>query len=121
MILSNFELCVSLPLLAWSGLESIRILSSGITAFSNDALSGLEADGDRCTEQIDRSLAMCTALVPIVGYDKAAEIAKTAYQTNRTVIEAAREQVSVSAEELKRIFDPAAMTMPSLTVKPGGG
>ncbi|RMD63589.1 MAG: aspartate ammonia-lyase, partial [Planctomycetota bacterium] len=59
------------------------------------------------------SLAMCTSLAPVIGYDKAAQIAKAAYEQGRTVREVAREISGLSEEELDRLLDPVAMTHPS--------
>jgi len=66
---------------------------------------------------VERGLAICTGLVPAIGYDAAAEIAKLAAKTGRTVREVARERTQLSEEELTRLLDPAAMTEPGL----GGG
>jgi fumarate hydratase class II len=65
----------------------------------------LEADAERCRENIEKSLAMCTALAPVIGYDKAAKIAKVAYETNRTVREVARELSGLDERRLNELLD----------------
>ncbi|HBE27137.1 MAG TPA: aspartate ammonia-lyase, partial [Ktedonobacter sp.] len=65
-------------------------------------------------EMVERGLAICTSLAPIIGYDAAADISKVAYKTGQTVREVAREKTHLSEEELDRILDPAAMTRPGL-------
>jgi fumarate hydratase class II len=62
---------------------------------------------------VDRGLAIATALAPVIGYDAAAEIAKEAAKSGRTVFEVAKERTSLPEEELRRILDPARMTEPS--------
>jgi fumarate hydratase class II len=70
---------------------------------------------------VERGLAICTSLAPIIGYDAAAAISKEAYKTGKTVREVAREKTRLSEEELARILDPAAMTLPGLEGGPAGG
>ena len=70
---------------------------------------------------VERGLAICTALAPIIGYDAAASISKEAYRTGKTVREVAREKTNLSEEELDRILDPASMTKPGLEGGPAGG
>ncbi len=106
----NFELNVMIPLITHNLLQSIDLLARGTAAFTTRCVAGLEADAERCREMIERSLAMCTALVPRIGYDAAAAIAKEAYRTGRTVREVARETKLLTDEELDRLLDPRRMT-----------
>ncbi|MBU1881348.1 aspartate ammonia-lyase, partial [bacterium] len=108
----NFELNVMMPVMAHNLLESITLLSNAVTAFSDRCVAGIEADEERSAEMIEKSLAMCTSLSPIIGYLAAADIAKEAYKTGRTVREVAREKGVMSDEELKRALDPWSMTEP---------
>ena len=71
---------------------------------------GLEADRERCEGLIEESLAMCTALAPVIGYDQAAAIAKQAHETGRTVREVALAEGVLPEEELKSLLDPRPMT-----------
>ena len=80
--------------------------------FVDRCISGIEADEERCGEIIEQSLAMCTSLAPIIGYDNAAAIAKEAYASGSTVREIARKKGVLSDEELDRILDPFSMTKP---------
>lgn len=108
----NFELNVMMPMMADNLLQSIRLLSRVCTVFVDKCISGIEADEERCGEIIEQSLAMCTSLAPIIGYDNAAAIAKEAYASGRTVREVARERGVLSDEELDRVLDPFSMTKP---------
>src|SRR5262249_16811800 len=83
--LGNFELNVMMPVMTYNLLQSIELLANGSRVFARRCIAGLEADVAKCTGDVERSLAMCTALAPVIGYDKAAKIAKVAYETNRTV------------------------------------
>jgi fumarate hydratase class II len=70
----------------------------------------LQADEARCAELIEGSLAMCTSLVPVIGYDRSAALAKQAYAEGKTVRELALEQKLLPAEDLARLLDPTSMT-----------
>ena len=108
----NFELNVMMPMMADNLLQSIRLLSRVCTVFVDKCILGIEADEERCGETIEQSLAMCTSLAPIIGYDNAAVIAKEAYASGSTVREIAREKGVLSDEELDRVLDPLSMTKP---------
>ncbi|PLX97409.1 MAG: aspartate ammonia-lyase [Desulfuromonas sp.] len=107
----NFELNVMMPVMAHNILQSIELLSNAILAFDEKCLNGLEADRDRCGELLERSLALVTALVPEIGYDRAAALAKEAHKTGRTLRELALED-GVPAETLDKLLDPAEMVEP---------
>ncbi len=102
-----FELNVSIPLLADGLLESIHILTTGCTTFASRCVAGIEADEERCAELIEKSLMLCTALVPHIGYDKASAIAKKAFAENRTVRQVAEE---MGIENLDKLLDVRSMT-----------
>ena len=109
---SFFELNVMMPLIASNILESIEILSKGVDAFNNNLLKGLKADKEICNGYIEGSLAMCTSLVPAIGYDKAAEVAYKAYKNNKTVREVVLEDKLLSNEEVDRLLDYESMIKP---------
>ncbi|HNY27970.1 MAG TPA: class II fumarate hydratase [Candidatus Sumerlaeota bacterium] len=111
-ILSNFELSVAMPLMAHQLLESIRLLSNVLRVFVENALEGLKANESRCEGLVEGSLALCTSLAPLVGYDTAAAVAKEAHATGRTVREVARDKALLDPETLDRALDPRAMTEP---------
>jgi fumarate hydratase, class II len=102
----NFELNVMMPVIARNLLESIALLGSGSETFAKKCVTGLSANAARCERNIEESLAMCTALAPVIGYDKAAEIAKEAHRSARTVREVAREKAGLNEAELNRALDP---------------
>jgi fumarate hydratase class II len=108
----NFELNVMLPVMAHNFLESTRLLGAAAQNFAVRCVEGIRPDRKRCEELIEQSLAMCTALAPKIGYDAAAEIAKTAYKEGRTVREVAKERRLLSDDELARILDPRRQTEP---------
>jgi len=107
-----FELNVMMPVMARSLLESIRLLTNGVKVFTERCLAGIEPNADHCRQMVERSLAMCTSLAPAIGYDRAAAIAKEAYQTGKTVREVAAASGVLPAEELERLLDPESMTQP---------
>jgi fumarate hydratase class II len=108
----NFELNVMIPVIAHNLLQSIDLLSKGATVFAEKCVKGLAADAARCKEMVERSLMMVTALAPVIGYDKAAAIAKEAYKKGKTVRELVREKGLLPEAELNRLLDPRAMTEP---------
>lgn len=110
----NFQLNTMLPVIAHNLLESIELLAAACRNFSQRCVSGITANEDRCLEYAERSLATCTSLAPKIGYDQAAKVAKRAYQENKTVRQAAREQQVLEESELARVLDLAAMTKPGL-------
>jgi len=103
----NFELNVMMPVMAYDLLESIELLAAGSRNFSGRLVDGLEADRVRAGEFVEQSLAMGTALVPDIGYDKAAVLVKEAYQTGKTVRDIAREKSGLAEARLKELLDPA--------------
>ncbi len=111
--LSNFELAVNIPLMGQQALESIRLLSNACRVFVSHALEGLACRVKECEDYIEKSLAMCTSLAPVIGYDKAAEIAKTAYINGKTVREVAQESGLIDEEALNKALDPVSMTKPA--------
>ena len=113
----NFELNVMMPVMAHNLLGSIAFLAGAVTQFSGRCVAGLQADRQRCESLVEESLAMCTALAPVIGYDRAAQIAKEAHSSGRTVRQVAREQQVLPDEELDRLLDPRPMTEPGVPGK----
>jgi fumarate hydratase class II len=105
-----FELNTMLPVTAYNLLQAVDLLTSAVTVFDQRCIIGLEADKAKCESNIEQSLAMCTALAPVLGYDRAAEIAKDAYQSGRTVREVALEKSGLSRDELEKLLDPRTQT-----------
>jgi fumarate hydratase class II len=109
----NFELNVYLPMMADNLLSSIQLLAGASTAFTDRCVAGIEANADRCLESVERNLAICTALAPAIGYDKAASLSKLAFKTNRSIREVALDDGVLEADELDALLDFHAMTEPS--------
>ncbi len=107
----NFELNVMMPVMAYNILQSIELLSNGIRAFDEKCLAGLQADEKRCGDLLEQSLALVTALVPEIGYDRAADLAKQAHKSGKTLRELALED-GIDAEILDELLDPVSMTEP---------
>ncbi len=108
----QFELNTFMPLLGQTVLESIRLLASASTAFAEKCVDGITANEARCEELIEQSLSMVTSLVPLIGYDKAAAIAKESIKTGKTVRHLCEGRVSelgITSESLQAALDPAAM------------
>ena len=105
-----FELNTMMPVMAHNLLQSIALLGSVSRIFVDKCLAGIRVDEARCAELIEQSLAMCTALAPVIGYDAAAKIAKESYETGKTIRQVALEHQILPEEELKRILDPWGMT-----------
>ncbi len=108
----NFELNVMMPVMAYDLLEAIRILAAAVRNFERRAIRDLEADAAKASAFVEQSLAMCTVLAPEIGYERAAEIAKAAYRTGRTVREVAREMSGIPEARLNELLDPRSQTGP---------
>ena len=106
---SVFELNLMLPLIAHNLLYSIKILSNSINIFNEKLLSGIKADKKKCNDYIEKSLAMCTSLAPIIGYDEAAEIAYEAYNSGKTVKQIVLEKNILAKEKVESILNPKNM------------
>ncbi|MEE9198864.1 MAG: class II fumarate hydratase [Dehalococcoidia bacterium] len=107
-----FELNTMMPVAAYNLLQSIALLSAAADNFMERCVKGLTAT-DQGPRMVEQGLMTATALAPVIGYDAAAEIAKKAAETGRTVREVAREDTSISEEELDRLLDPERMVGPS--------
>ncbi|MDP1870004.1 MAG: class II fumarate hydratase [Gallionella sp.] len=108
----NFELNVFKPLIAYNFSQSVRLLTDGMTSFEQHCVRGIKANRLRLTELMEQSLMLVTALVPHIGYDRAAEIAKCAEREACTLKQAALRLAYVTEEEYDKWIVPAAMTHP---------
>jgi len=118
---STFELNVMMPVMAYNLLQSIELLSRAARVFADRTVAGIEANRDRCESLVEQSLAMCTSLAPLVGYDKAADIAKESFKTGKTVRQVAAERKVLPEAELKRAMDARRMTEPQADMIGSGG
>jgi len=103
----NFELNVMMPVMAYDLLESIALLAAASRNFAERLVDSLAADNERAGAFVEQSLAMGTALVPEIGYEKAAALVKEAYQTGKTVREVAREKSGIPEARLSEALDPS--------------
>ena len=111
----NFELNVMMPVMVHNLLQSIELLANASTVLREKCVENLEADADRAAELLERNIIIITALAPKIGYDLAADIAKTAFAENRGVREVAAEKSGLSAEELEAALNLHAMTEGGVT------
>lgn len=109
---SLLDLNVAMPMMAANVLDSIQLLSGSCNTLNQKLIQELEPDEDRCAELIEGSLAMCTSLVPVIGYDASAKLAYQAYAEGKTVRELALEQGLLDADRLNELLDPRSMTEP---------
>lgn len=107
----NFELNVMMPIAAHNLLESIEILASGSENFSKQCIEGLVAT-EKGPNMVNQGLAICTALAPKLGYDKAAKIAHIASESGETIKEVTLRETDLSSEEIDKILEPLSMTEP---------
>jgi fumarate hydratase class II len=107
-----FELNTTIPLIAYALHEAVHCLANGARVFADACVQGIEADEARCSELVQRSLMLVTALNPFIGYDQSAAVAKEALATNRTLREIVLEKKLMDAATLDRALDPLRMTKP---------
>ena len=108
----QLELNVMMPTMAYSVLQSITISTNMLRQFTEKCVAGITANNNRCNFYVQATVSLATALNPYIGYAKAAEIAKEAVATGRSIIEIAREKKLLSEKEINEILDPVRMTEP---------
>ena len=116
----NLELNVMMPVMAHNVLESSRLLTNVIRIFRDKCVGGVVANSARCAELVELSMAMVTSLAPIIGYDRAAEIAKESAKTGKTVRTICMERHILPEAELALALDPVTMTKPGGEGSAGG-
>ena len=110
-----------LPVMAYNLFQSIELLATASSNFAARCIDGITANEARCASLIEESLAMCTALAPVIGYEAAAQLAKEAYRSGKTVRQVATEQKVLSEKRLTELLDPWRMTEPGGPVGSAGG
>jgi fumarate hydratase class II len=105
----NFQLNVYMPVLIYNMLQSVRLLSDAMESFDEHCASGITPDEEKIKANLESSLMLVTALNPHIGYEKAAEIAKTAFRQGLTLKQAAVSLGILTEEEFDRFVDPAKM------------
>ncbi|MFH0848890.1 MAG: class II fumarate hydratase [archaeon] len=113
----QLELNTMMPVMAYNLLQSILILASASGGLAEKCIRGISADGEKCREYAERSLALVTAISPVVGYDVAARIFKRALKDQVSIREAARLETNLSSEELDEIMDLLQLTKGGLPEK----
>jgi len=108
----QLELNVMMPVMAHNLLSSASILKNAMEVFRTLCVDGITANPERCLAYVEKSLGIATALNPHIGYMKAAEVAKEALKTGRSVAEVALEKGYMSEKELKKALDPMRLTEP---------
>jgi len=110
-----------LPVIAYNLLQSITLLANAARLLADKAVAGFTINRERMIDLVERNPILVTALNPLIGYDKAAQIAKRAYAEGRRLKEVAAEMSGLSAEELDRLLDPRALTEGGVSSVGGGG
>ena len=118
---SSFELNVMMPVMAYNLLQSIELLSRAARVFADRCVVGIEANRQRCESLVEQSLAMCTSLAPLIGYDHAADIAKEAFKSGKTVRQVAIERKLLDEATLNKATNPRRMTQPQPDMIGSGG
>jgi fumarate hydratase class II len=113
----NFELNVMMPIMALRLQEAIEFTANVVNAFTEKCIVGIEANEQRCREMVEQSLAMVTALAPVIGHDNAAKIAKEAFTTGKTVREVILAHKGLTPAQVSKILDPWRMTEPGMPEK----
>lgn len=109
-MLGHLELNAMMPLIAHNLLESIELLANATRTFALRCVAGIEANEEKCRSMVEQSLALCTALVPAIGYDSAAKISKIAYESNRTIRDVAQEISGLDSQTLDLLLNPKNQT-----------
>lgn len=126
---SILDLNVAMPMMAANMLDSIHLLARGMTVFTENLLRDLRPDEETCRGLIEKSLAMCTSLVPVIGYDASAALAKQAFKEGKTVRQLAHEQLvgkpdaqgrTITRPQLDEYLNPWSMTLPGGEGSAGG-
>ena len=108
----QFQLNIMMPVMGHAALESIQLLASATDAFVEFCAAEMQANEQACAAAVEKSLSMVTSLNPLIGYEKAAALAKEAFKSGKTIRELCTEQNVLPAEELKKALDPWRMTEP---------
>ncbi len=110
----QLELNVMMPVLAHNLLRSLALLTPTLRVLRTKCVDGITANEEICRRYFDRSISLATALNPYIGYARAAEVAKEAAQTGKTVVEIVRERKLLTEEQIAKVFSPEAMTNPAV-------
>lgn len=106
----NFQLNVMLPVIALNLLQSIELLTNASQVLADKAIASFSVNKDNLTKALARNPILVTALNPVIGYNKAAAIAKKAYKEGRNIVDVAEEETDIPREQLLKLLDPAKLT-----------
>ncbi len=108
----NFQLNIMMPMMGQTTLESVQLIASATNAFVDFCAEEMEANPETCEAGVEKSLSMVTSLNPLIGYEKAAALAKEAFKTGKTIRELCLEQQILPEDVLTKALDPFSMTEP---------
>jgi fumarate hydratase class II len=108
----QFQLNIMMPVMGHAMLESIQLMAAGTRAFVDFCAEGMQANLEACEAAVEQSLSMVTSLNPLIGYEKAAALAKKAFKTGKTIRELCREEGILPENTLRDALDPWSMTEP---------
>ena len=108
----QFQLNIMMPVMGHTALESVRLLAQGTNAFVTFCAEEMEANPENCNASVEKSLSMVTSLNPHIGYNRAAELAKEAFKSGKTIRQLCEELNILPADVLRDALDPASMTEP---------
>ena len=106
----NFQLNVMLPVIAYNLLKSISLLAGSMSVLSNKAIKSFKINHNNLNESLQKNPILVTALNPIIGYEKAAFIAKKAYKEKRPIIDVAEEETNISKAKLAKLLNPSKLS-----------
>jgi fumarate hydratase class II len=109
---SEFQVNLMQPLVAWSSLSSIGLLSAATRVLADKAVAGFTVNKVRVAGAVRKNQAIVAAQAPRIGYDRCAEIVRDSLATGKTIEEVARETLGLNSDEVRRLLDPARMTHP---------
>ena len=110
----NFELNTFKPMMVFNLIQSVNLMADSCNSFTDYLLDGLKADRERIARYVEQSLMLVTALNPVIGYDKAAQVAHLAHEKGLTLKQACLELGYVTAEEFDKVVDPRKMAYPDV-------
>jgi len=108
----QFQLNVMMPIMGCAALESIQLMAAGCRAFVDFCAEDMEANTEGCQASVEQSLSMITSLTPLLGYEKAAALAKEAFASGKTIRELIRREGILPEATLRKALDPWRMTQP---------
>jgi fumarate hydratase class II len=108
----QFQLNIMMPVMGHAILESIQLMANGTRAFVDFCAEGMQPNPEACEAAVEQSLSMVTSLNPLIGYERAAALAKEAFRTGKTIRELCREQGILPENTLREALDPYRMTEP---------